>query len=212
MKTKKIRFMDYKEYTKRALATAIYNEKYSNIYPVLGTVGEIGEVSEKIIEYARIDDDDPIRLREGEYELLLELGDVLWYLNASMRDLGFGGLGYVLDESTLTDIESLKKTAISDCDNYNSTLKSKLKEVGLRVTSIASKNSERTKKILRDKDGVYDDSVKEIIKENNLRILVYILIILDYLNMSISECMALNINKLESRMKRNKIKGDGDHR
>lgn len=79
--------MTFDEYQSLAVSTAIYDPKYSIMYPALGLTGEAGEVAEKIKKY----------LRDGKLdhnEVAKELGDVLWYIAALARDLGFT-LGYV---------------------------------------------------------------------------------------------------------------------
>lgn len=74
--------MDFKEYQELAETTAMYPESAKLTYPLLGLNGEIGEVCEKVKKHIRdgreLDKDD----------LTKELGDVLWYLAITARDLG----------------------------------------------------------------------------------------------------------------------------
>ena len=83
--------MNLNEYQKKAIETAVYNEKYKIIYPALGLGDEAGEVLGKVKKWLRGDDGNI----EGEMSeerrnaLKLEIGDVLWYLAILTRDLGF---------------------------------------------------------------------------------------------------------------------------
>ena len=68
------------------------------------------------------------------------------------------------------------------------------------------------KKILRDKGGEYDDTDRtEMLKELG-DVLWYVASVARYLDESLSELAAQNIDKLESRYQRNQITGSGDNR
>jgi NTP pyrophosphatase (non-canonical NTP hydrolase) len=71
--------MDFQAYQERSRATARYPDAGSNpIYPTLGLCGEAGEVAEKVKKVLRDGGDDfSGAVRD---DLLLELGDVLWYV------------------------------------------------------------------------------------------------------------------------------------
>jgi len=72
--------------------------------------------------------------------------------------------------------------------------------------------AEKFKKIYRDKDGVFSpDDKKEMTKELG-DVLWYISVVCTYLDISLQELAELNIEKLQDRMKRNKLKGSGDNR
>ena len=71
--------MDFQAYQERSRSTARYPQAGSNpIYPTLGLCGEAGEVADKVKKV--------LRDRDGQFDaqvrddLLLELGDVLWYV------------------------------------------------------------------------------------------------------------------------------------
>jgi NTP pyrophosphatase (non-canonical NTP hydrolase) len=71
--------MDFQDYQERSRSTARYPQAGSNpIYPTLGLCGEAGEVADKVKKV--------LRDRDGQFDaqvrddLLLELGDVLWYV------------------------------------------------------------------------------------------------------------------------------------
>lgn len=78
--------MDFDDYQSFTDTTAKYPDMGNNIvYPVLGLVGESGEVAEKVKK--------TIRDHHGEWspdrslELIKELGDVLWYIARVAREL-----------------------------------------------------------------------------------------------------------------------------
>ena len=93
--------MNFKEYQQESLKTAVYPNRGSNyIYPVLGLLGESGEVAEKIKKIIR--DDNGEISSEKKQEIKKELGDVLWYLAQISTELGIE-----LDDVALENIEKL---------------------------------------------------------------------------------------------------------
>jgi len=80
--------MEFSEYEKQMIETAKYPNIGRNfVYPTLGLVGEAGEVAEKIKKVLR--DEEGTLSDEKKEEIKKELGDVLWYLAALSRELGF---------------------------------------------------------------------------------------------------------------------------
>ena len=76
----------------------------------------------------------------------------------------------------------------------------------------AGEAADKFKKIIRDKGGVISKaSREEIIKELG-DVLWYVAMIAEYLEVPLSEVAKVNIDKLESRYKRDKIHGFGDNR
>jgi NTP pyrophosphatase (non-canonical NTP hydrolase) len=87
--------LTFNEYQQEAMLTAIYPDKGENIiYPVLGLVGEAGEVAEKLKKI--------IRDKEGVFDetdteaIIKEVGDVLWYIAAICDELDVD-MSYVAD-------------------------------------------------------------------------------------------------------------------
>lgn len=76
--------MTLNEYQERANGTshAVVIDGDTRIYPVLGLVGEAGEVANKLKKFYRDDNPDI----EG---LVSELGDVLWYVAELSRVIGY---------------------------------------------------------------------------------------------------------------------------
>lgn len=94
--------MKFSEYEDEAIKTAHYptiGEPF--VYPTLGLVGEAGEVAEKIKKLFR--NDDGVLTDTHREEIKKELGDVLWYLAALSRELGFS-----LDDVATANIEKLR--------------------------------------------------------------------------------------------------------
>ncbi|HEC72391.1 MAG: nucleoside triphosphate pyrophosphohydrolase family protein [Candidatus Thorarchaeota archaeon] len=80
--------LGFNEYQKIAFSTAIYPNKNNNfVYPVLGLVGETGEVAEKIKKIIR--DYNSEITDEMKIAIKKELGDVFWYLAAVCTELEF---------------------------------------------------------------------------------------------------------------------------
>lgn len=74
--------LSFNQYQKQAIKTAInQDEDFKNLmYRTLGLVGEAGEVAEKIKKIIR---DKESKISEADkQELIKEMGDVLWYLQA----------------------------------------------------------------------------------------------------------------------------------
>ena len=55
------------------------------MYPTLGLAGEAGEVAEKVKKIIR----DNKNIVDEREDIAKELGDVLWYVAAVARDIGF---------------------------------------------------------------------------------------------------------------------------
>jgi NTP pyrophosphatase (non-canonical NTP hydrolase) len=93
--------MNFDDYQKLAISTAIYPEEYKIIYPTLGLCGESGEVAEKIKKH----------IRDGKSlsGLKKELGDVLWYIAALAEDL----------DISLQDVAELNIQKLSDRKERN---------------------------------------------------------------------------------------------
>lgn len=83
--------MTFDEYQKQAISTLTDDHAYGDLSPkllaqILGLVGESGEVAEKVKKLIR---DKQGKITEADrQELLKELGDILWYINAVAYLLG----------------------------------------------------------------------------------------------------------------------------
>lgn len=77
--------MNFDEYQKAAVSTAIYPKAQAVVYPILGLTNESGEVAGKLKKIFR--DGNGEFTQEARQNLADELGDVLWYIAATARDL-----------------------------------------------------------------------------------------------------------------------------
>ena len=92
-----------------------------------------------------------------------------------------------------------------------------LSEVGfiekvLGLTGEAGEAADKIKKILRDKDGVVSDEDRGLVVKELGDVLWYVASIARYLNVPLSDVASGNIDKLESRLQRDKLHGEGDER
>jgi len=79
--------MKLNEYQEKASSFAIYPDKHKIVYSALGLVGESGEVAGKIRKWLRGDDGEG-GINDSRKEAIKdELGDVLWFLALTARDL-----------------------------------------------------------------------------------------------------------------------------
>ncbi len=93
--------MTFKEYQEKSKETAVYpsiGERF--VYPLLGLVGESGEIAEKIKKIFR--DRNGVVDEETKKEIRKELGDVLWYLSQIATELDIS-----LEEVAFSNIEKL---------------------------------------------------------------------------------------------------------
>lgn len=95
--------MDFNEYQKKAVETAIYPEKHRIIYPAVGLGDEAGEVLGKISKWLRGDDGDGEMTKDRKEAIKGELGDVMWFVSNLANDLGF-----TLEEVAKFNIEKLQ--------------------------------------------------------------------------------------------------------
>jgi NTP pyrophosphatase (non-canonical NTP hydrolase) len=80
--------MTLNDYQQAAMSTAVFptHDLMPIIYPALGLAGETGEVVDKIKKVIRNGGNFS---DETKAEIAKELGDVLWYIAAMSRQLGF---------------------------------------------------------------------------------------------------------------------------
>lgn len=163
------------EYVKRSAQTALY--KPGSLYPYFGLVGEAGELLEHIIKIKTT-------MYVDMKEFKKELGDVLWYVAAILRD---------------NDIEiQAKQTRTMD-----------IVEDVLHLVNHASKIAEVVKKAIRDNNGVIE---KNKLKEPLYYIIGLIEAIAKKSGTTIEVIGDMNIDKLLSRQSRGVLNGSGDNR
>ena len=93
--------MTFNEYQEKASTTAIYPDAGNNlVYPVLGLVGEAGEVAEKTKKLIR--DQKGVVTQDFKDSVKKELGDILWYIAAVSKELDIS-----MDDVAETNIDKL---------------------------------------------------------------------------------------------------------
>lgn len=106
--------MDFDEYQKEASKTSIYPKENAIYYLTLGFVGEAGELANKVKKIIR--DDRQMDLsnltKEKKEELIMELGDSLWYASQIAEKLGYG-LGDVAEKNLEKLADRFKRGKIS---------------------------------------------------------------------------------------------------
>lgn len=91
-------------------------------------------------------------------------------------------------------------------------LVSDLKYLGLALAGETGEVAEKIKKLFRDADGKMDDAKKtELIKEMG-DVFWYLARMADSLKIPLSQVAEMNLEKLKSRVDRQKIHGAGDNR
>jgi NTP pyrophosphatase (non-canonical NTP hydrolase) len=83
--------LNFDDYQMLALSTAVYQDVGTNlVYPALGLAGESGEYVDKVKKNWRNKGSMSAAnlTPEERKEFIKELGDVLWYVAASARELG----------------------------------------------------------------------------------------------------------------------------
>ena len=72
--------------------------------------------------------------------------------------------------------------------------------------------SEKIKKVFRDKNGEFSTDIKQEILKEIGDVLWYLAAICSDLGLSLEDAAEMNVEKLLSRLERDKVKGSGDNR
>ena len=82
----------------------------------------------------------------------------------------------------------------------------------LGISGECGEISEKVKKIIRDKEGIMNDSDREAIAKEASDVAWYLAILAHELKYSLEEIFQMNIDKLSSRKERGVLSGSGDDR
>ena len=82
----------------------------------------------------------------------------------------------------------------------------------LGLTGEAGEVADKVKKVLRDREGVFDEPTREAIKLELGDVLWYVAQLASELGYDLEEVATANLNKLASRAARGRIGGSGDQR
>ncbi len=99
-----------------------------------------------------------------------------------------------------------RKTAIYPDQGYNFVYPT------LGLAGEAGEVAEKIKKILRDDKGLVNDFKKKEISKELGDVLWYVSQVATELDLSLEDIALLNLQKLKSRQKKNKLSGSGDNR
>ncbi len=186
--------MDFSVYQQEAMKTALYPNIGSNIlYPMLGLMGESGEISGKISKIIR--DDGGTITRERRAAIKGELGDVLWFMATvcAEADLDMGNL-YLLAQHAINNIH------ITDLPRLAFKLSQQTAHMSILVEQFIYGPHKGNMSILAP-------------LSTDITILFTNMIDLCLAcSLDIEQVAQSNLEKLASRQKRGVIQGDGDHR
>lgn len=178
---------DYSTYQDAARETCSYEPINGSFltYPVLGLTGEVGETIEKIKKVYR-DNNGEIDA-SVRYGLMMEMGDVMWFVSCLCDEL----------EIKFTDI-NLHETA----DNLRWSRFS-LADLGIEMAylsgSIASSST-----LGRLNKAVMGHAVTQLF--------LFIHVLADRIGVPMATIMRSNIMKLRERVRTGKLAGSGDYR
>ena len=82
----------------------------------------------------------------------------------------------------------------------------------LGLTGESGEVADKVKKVIRDKDGVFDQETREALKLELGDVLWYVAQLASELGLALEDVGQANLEKLASRAKRGRISGDGDDR
>ena len=82
----------------------------------------------------------------------------------------------------------------------------------LGLVGEAGEVAEKVKKVIRDKNGIFDEESKIAIKKELGDVLWYISNLSTELNLDLDDVASLNLDKLKKRAAKGKISGSGDNR
>lgn len=175
-------FMTPTDYAEQAAKTAVY-PKEAVMYPFLGLAGECGEVLAVLST-------TPLRPLNRQ-DLLKEIGDVCWYFAEVCRATGCD-FAAAIDMSSFRDIGGISP-------------RDQMPVVVGRICEIA-------KKTLRDDRGQWTDKRKALLADSLHKLGGVLLALCRFYGISLSDVLAANVEKLMSRLTRDKLHGDGDNR
>lgn len=184
--------MNFKDYQEQASKTALYKKETALEYTILGLVNEAGEVADAYKQILKAGQNS-----QSALNLAKESGDCLWYLSQVVRELG---LEIDVELSALTE-------KYADSVNDETSLQ-------IAILSLVFESGEVAgiyKKVLRG-DKSLDDSNKAKILNRCNDVLWSLYLIVKWVGYDLNTIAEMNIAKLNDRLNRGVIKGDGDNR
>jgi hypothetical protein len=170
------------EYVKQARSTAIYPDVGMNIY--YPTLGLMGEIGEVC---GKIRDLNSEAFRK-------EIGDVLWYVANLLYE-------FKLEDRYSSTFEDLRPRLTTFSET-----------VALELTATGGQISEIVKKVMRDKQGQWDQTTSDKIALHLDYLLELLTFLCELSGCFLSDVAQANLDKLASRKARNQLQGSGDNR
>jgi len=177
--------MNFKQYQEESRKTATYpNLNQSIEYPLMGLMGEFGELSEKFKKIMR--DNNGVMSQERIDGIKGELGDLMWYL-------------FQIYSEAKIDFEKeyIEKQLFIE---QKSSLLNLLVAMNCAISDIAIFCVSKNQVLL----SCLTDSANSLVS--------CIKCVCNICNTTIEDIMDCNIKKLKDRLDRNVIRGDGDNR
>lgn len=187
--------MNINEYKTEARKTAIYltDRRNSVIYPLLGLIGETGEIAGKIKKMMR--DDHHVMSEKYVDDIRAEIGDCAWYVANLCDDLGISMTmkstpGHVWPSNGVTPscVERLTEILVS--------IQIYIACLAQRIHANPNNDTDRKKAMQNFADTI----------------LVCLCEIARLHNMEFGDVLDYNIEKLKSRQSRGTLRGSGDER
>lgn len=186
--------MNFSVYQQEALKTALYPNIGNNIlYPMLGLMGESGEVVGKIKKMIR--DDSGIMTRERRNAMRGELGDVLWYMATvcTEANLDMGTL-YLLAQRAINNVH------MTDLPRLALKLSQQTAHMSMLIEQFVYEPREE------------DVDVLAPLSTDMTILFTQMIDLCLACSLDIEQVAQSNLEKLSSRQERGVLQGDGDNR
>jgi NTP pyrophosphatase (non-canonical NTP hydrolase) len=192
--------MYFNNYQEKALSTAKYPNVGKNlIYPALG-LGEVGEIQNKVKKVFR--DDNGVLQKDRRDSLIDELGDLFWYIAVNAFELKLK-MGDLINNDDASDAQRMIRETMSYKTNA---LAEASLELGCNVGDYQYLVLDLTQ------GGSTESFFMEEARESLAELLSTALALVSVLDADADTVLSKNIDKLQDRLKREVIKGDGDKR
>lgn len=187
--------MNIQTYFAQARSVAIYPVAAQFYYPVLGLVGEFGELTGKMDAGGKATDIPAFTK---------ELGDCLWYITNTTLDLGREAhdlIGRLVPDTPVATFEELATAVMAKPPTGAENV---MTHLGI-IAEIA-------KKTIRDNNCVISHEKKEKVMQSLMALMAMIVYLCNHNSIPLADVATGNIEKLFSRRDRGVLSGSGDNR
>lgn len=188
--------------------TVVYPPEKSLEYVTLGLISEINEFANNSLALLIGHQDGALEVEESVLDiertkLLLELGDILYYVTRLCIHLGYHSVESFLVNAQYY-LESEINKSLEESDFFTTYM---------ALNFASGKLSGLIKKYVRGDSNYQDLSLLQVFCESNLFLMFFVIDELAYdLNSDLKTVMDSNTNKLTKRKNAGTIQGDGDFR